>query len=128
MEMKTKSIRSFIGAKNVEESRQFYSDLGFEELVLSSELSYFRISEFGFYLQDYYVKDWVENSMLFLEVDDLENWWKSISELNLPSAYKNVKLSEISYNDWGNVFFLHDPSGILWQIGEFNSKDTIDIE
>ena len=122
MKITAQSIRSFIGAKNFQESRQFYSDLGFEELVLSPEMSYFRITEFGFYLQDYYVKDWVENSMLLLEVDDLENCWKSISELNLPSAYNNVKLSEISYNDWGNEFFLHDPSGILWHIGEFSSK------
>ena len=122
MKLIAQSIRSFIGAKNFQESRQFYSDLGFEELVLSPEMSYFRITEFGFYLQDYYVKDWVENSMLFLEVEQLEKCRESILELNLPLQYKNVRISDIAYNDWGNEFFLHDPSGILWHIGEFSSK------
>ena len=35
MEHQAKSIRSFIGAKNFEESRNFYHDWGFEEIILS---------------------------------------------------------------------------------------------
>ena len=34
---------------------------------------------------------------------------------------KNVKLSAIQQFDWGREFFLHDPSGVLWHIGHFNS-------
>ena len=32
----------------------------------------------------------------------------------------DTPLSEIVKNDWGNEFFLHDPSGILWHIGKFH--------
>ena len=55
-----KSIRPFIGAKNYEISRNFYRDLGFKEKVLSSNLSYFDSNGFGFYLQNAFVKDWIE--------------------------------------------------------------------
>tara|TARA_R110001606_G_scaffold101469_2_gene222747 strand:+ start:12 stop:374 length:363 start_codon:yes stop_codon:yes gene_type:complete len=115
-----KSIRTFIGAKNFETSTKFYNDLGFIETVLSDTLSYFKIDEnLGFYLQKAFVKDWVDNSMLFLEVEDLETYFTEIENKNLTKKYANVKLSNIVYNDWGKEFFLHDPSGILWHFGNF---------
>lgn len=116
-----KSVRTFIGAKNFEESRTFYKDLGFEESIISKDMSYFKIFEtLGFYLQDYYVKDWVNNSMIFLEVDNVEQYWNDLQNLGLQHKYKNVKLTPIKDDDWGRECFLHDPSGILWHFGEFN--------
>ena len=67
-----KSIRPFIGAKDFEVSRSFYRDLGFEEVVLESNFSVFKSGEMAFYLQDYYDKSWIENTMIFLEVDDAD--------------------------------------------------------
>lgn len=117
--MKPKSIRSFIGAKDFNLSRQFYSDLGFIEYIVSDNMSYFSMEGFGFYLQDYFIEEWVNNSMFFLEVDDVELHLLQIRNLDLPRKYKNVKLSEMQYNEWGIEFFLHDPSGVLWHIGSF---------
>lgn len=51
--MKTNSIRPFIGAKNYNESRSFYTDWGFNEIVLSDKMSYFNFGNIGFYLLDY---------------------------------------------------------------------------
>ena len=118
-----KSIRPFIGSKNYYISRNFYLDLGFKEIIISENLSYFYIGQFGFYLQDAYVKDWIDNSMVFFEVDDLETKLKHVKGLKLTEKYEGVRLSEIVYNEWGNEFFLHDPCGILWHFGTFNNKD-----
>lgn len=116
-----KSIRAFIGAKNFNESREFYKDLGFEETILSNSMSYFRVSDrLGFYLQNAYVKDWVDNSMIFLEVDDVNRYWNELQNLGLHQKYKNVKLTPVRIEDWGKECFMHDPSGILWHFGEFN--------
>ncbi|WP_282044028.1 glyoxalase [Winogradskyella flava] len=121
MNISGKSIRPFIGSKNYSISRNFYTDLGFEEVITSGKMSYFYIKEFGFYLQDAYVKDWVDNSMIFLEVDNLESTLKKVQSLKLTEKYENVRLSKIVHKVWGNEFFLHDPSGILWHFGKFNS-------
>jgi catechol 2,3-dioxygenase-like lactoylglutathione lyase family enzyme len=119
MEHKAKSIRPFIGAKDFELSRRFYSDLGFQESVISYNMSYFKTEAYGFYLQDAYVKDWIDNSMIFLEVDDVSRHWNELSALDLPSKYQGVRLTSIRDYDWGRECFLHDPSGILWHFGEF---------
>ncbi|HZV68431.1 MAG TPA: VOC family protein [Saprospiraceae bacterium] len=119
MEHKAKSIRPFIGAKDFEVSRNFYKDLGFEEKVLSPGFSVFKTDGLAFYLQDAYVKDWIDNTMIFLEVDDVKRYWNELIALDLTSKYENVKLSPIRDYDWGRECFIHDPSGILWHCGEF---------
>ena len=123
MKHTAKSLRPFIGAENFEESRQFYRDLGFEETVLSENMSLFKVSEsLGFYLQDAYVKDWIDNSMIFLEVDDVDRYWNELQNLGLDKKYKNVRLTSIKKYDWGKECFIHDPSGILWHFGEFAKR------
>lgn len=117
--MKPKSLRPFIGSKNFEISRNFYKDLGFEEIVLFHNMSLFIKEEFGFYLQDAYVKDWIENTMLFLEVESVEECYQELFKLNLSGKYENVRLMPIKHEDWGSECFLIDPSGILWHFGEF---------
>lgn len=117
-----KSIRTFIGAKDFELSRAFYRDLGFKEKLVFPKMCYFSIDQFGFYLQDAYVKKWVDNSMVFLEVDDVSKFYQKLLELDLHNKYKNVRLTPIKNDFWGRECFLHDPSGVLWHFGEFNKS------
>ncbi|OGX84079.1 glyoxalase [Hymenobacter coccineus] len=116
------SIRPFIGAKDFAVSRRFYRAFGFTEVVLSPVMSYFSLRSVGFYLQDAYVQDWVDNTMLFLEVADVEQHWAELAALDLPSKYEGVRIMPIRQEAWGKEGFVHDPSGILWHIGEFNKE------
>jgi catechol 2,3-dioxygenase-like lactoylglutathione lyase family enzyme len=122
MELKATSIRPFIGAKDFGVSRRFYRDLGFEETVLDPGFSVFKINGLAFYLQDYYVKDWVDNTMLFLEVEDVECCYADLLALDLPGKYDGARLTPIRVEFWGRECFLHDPSGILWHFGEFFNR------
>lgn len=119
MQHKAKSIRPFLGAKDYAVSRAFYRDLGFEETVLTHNMSLFKTDEIGFYLQDAYVQDWVDNTMVFLEVDDVARHYNELKALDLPGKYPGVRLVPIRVEQWGREYFLHDPSGILWHFGEF---------
>ena len=120
MEQNVISIRPFIGSKNFETSRNFYRDLGFEEIVLAPNMSCFKTEVIAFYLQDAFVKDWINNTMVFLEVVDVDQYWNKLVALNLTVKYETVKLVPIVQYDWGKECFVHDPSGILWHIGQFN--------
>jgi hypothetical protein len=120
MEHKAKSIRPFIGAKNFELSRNFYRDLGFEESVLAANMSFFKTKGLGFYLQDAYVKDWIDNSMIFLEVEDVDRFWNELRALDLTNKYEGVRLVPVRKLPWGKECFLHDPAGVLWHFGEFS--------
>jgi catechol 2,3-dioxygenase-like lactoylglutathione lyase family enzyme len=119
MNHNAKSIRPFIGAKDFEVSRSFYRDLGFEESVLTPGFSVFKSGSLAFYLQDAYVQDWVDNTMVFMEVDDAARFWDELTALDLTKKYETVKLTPVRNMPWGRECFVHDPSGILWHFGEF---------
>lgn len=119
MQHNGKSIRPFIGSKDFDVSRRFYQDLGFKETVITYDMSLFESGKLSFYLQDYYAKDWVDNTMVFMEVKDIEQFYSDLLALDLPSRYENVRIKPIVYLDWGSECFVHDPSGVLWHFGEF---------
>jgi len=122
MKQPMKSIRPFIGSKDFEISRNFYKDLGFEEVILEPKLSLFKKQEIGFYLQDYDAKDWIDNTMIFIEVSSADECWEELLSLQLTEKYKEVRLVPVRTMDWGKECFVHDPSGILWHFGEFYTR------
>jgi hypothetical protein len=119
MQHRIKSIRPFIGVTDFEISRNFYRDWGFQEISLGENMSVFKTENFAFYLQNAYVKDWINNTMIFMEVEDVTCYFDELQTLNLSAKYKTAKISPIKNYDWGRECFVHDPSGILWHIGEF---------
>ncbi len=121
MSYQAKNIRTFIGAKDFEESRSFYRELGFQEKIISDKMVLFQLNEeLGFYLQKYYVRKWVENSMVFVEVDDVDACYAELAQQAVHQRYRFAKLSPIKKFEWGRECFLHDPSGVLWHFCEFD--------
>jgi hypothetical protein len=119
MANKMNSIRPFIGSKDFNNSRNFYRDLGFTETSLGPKLSLFRKDTIGFYLQDAFVQDWLDNTMVFIEVDNLDLSYSDLYELNLSEKYPGTRLIPIRNEEWGRECFLIDPAGVLWHFGEF---------
>lgn len=119
MEFQVKSLRTFLGSVDFATSQSFYTDLGFTERVISPGFSVFQRDGLSFYLQDHNVKDWLENLMLFIEVADVEACYKWIEKLDLSSKYPTVSLMAIEKEEWGAMFNLKDPAGILLQFGQF---------
>lgn len=85
-------------------------------------MSLFKNENIAFYLQDAYVEDWVDNTMLFVEVKDVMLFWEELLDKNLVQKYPNAKLVPVRNLSWGRECFLHDPSGILWHFGELSLK------
>ena len=123
MDYKIDSIRPFIGAKDFDVSRAFYRELGFTEVIADESLSFFGVEEQqGFYLQRYYVKEWVENSMVILSINNIDMCWENLVAKDLENKYEGVKLIPIRNFEWGRECFIHDPSGVLLHFCEFNKK------
>jgi len=119
--LRIRSIRTFIGAKDFAQSRKFYQTLGFQELVIDPTMSLFQVGEqMSFYLQNAYVKDWINNSMVFLELESVEAWEIQLKRLNLTEKFPTVKMTEIRTFPFGREIFLHDPAGVLWHFCELN--------
>lgn len=112
----TELVRPFVPARDFELSKRFYEEIGFEKL-LDGEVAIFGIGSTGFILQNRFEKEWAENFMMQLMVDDLDSWWSHIERLGLPMRFGVVRPRPPALQPWGlRVAFLVDPSGVLWHV------------
>lgn len=122
MHIKANSTRPFIGAKDIALSAAFYTAIGFDVISVAPKLYLCSNQKVQFYLQDYYIKDWIDNTMLFIEVEDVDQCFQQLAALDLPGRFKGARLTPIRDETWGRECFLHDPSGILWHFGSFHQR------
>jgi uncharacterized glyoxalase superfamily protein PhnB len=115
----TELVRPFLPAKDFERSKRFYETLGFEKLLDAHDVAIFRIGRGEFLLQSYYQKDWADNFMMQLMVDDLDEWWSRISALNLADRFGVAAPKEPAMQPWGlRIAYVTDPSGVLWHVAQ----------
>lgn len=73
----------------------------------------------SFILHRYYRKEWAENFMMQLLVDELDAWWQRIVSLELPARFGVPAPRPPAMQPWGlRVAFVVDPSGVLWHLAE----------
>lgn len=110
--------RPFVPARDFELSKRFYEALGFVKL-LDGDVAIFGVGTSGFILQNRFEKEWAENFMMQLVVDDVESWWDHIEKLDLPNRFGVPKPKAPALQPWGlRVSYLVDPSGVLWHIAQ----------
>ncbi len=120
------AARPFLPARDFAQSKAFYERLGFTKL-LDGDVAVFGIGATGFILQPCYQKDWAENFMMQLMVDDLDAWWAHVAALDLPGAFGVAPPRAPALQPWGlRVAYVFDPSGVLWHIAERRQGDLSD--
>jgi uncharacterized glyoxalase superfamily protein PhnB len=114
----TEHIRPFVPTRDFDLSRRFYEALGFEK-ILDSKVAIFQAGSGGFILQRHYQKEWAENFMMQLMVDDLDAWWRHLTTLDLPGRFGVPAPRPPALQPWGlRVAYLVDPCGVLWHVAE----------
>ena len=114
----TELARPFLPAKDFALSKRFYEALGFEK-VLDGEVAIFNAGSGGFILQPYFQKEWAENFMMQLMVDDLDAWWAHIETLDLAKRFGVPLPRAPAVQPWGlRIAYVVDPSGVLWHVAQ----------
>ncbi len=118
--MNIRLIRTFVPSKDFDTSRQFYLDLGFDIIWEGDDLINFGTATQNFFLQDFYNKDWAENFMLQMFVDDLDRLFERAAAL-IPD-YPGTRIRDIFIADYGRTFHLIGPAGELWHMMDANDQ------
>jgi catechol 2,3-dioxygenase-like lactoylglutathione lyase family enzyme len=113
----TVEIKAFVPALNLERSLQFYRDLGFSVPWQSESMAYLHAGHCSFLLQQFGEREFAENFMMHLLVEDVDAWWQHVIDQDLPGRY-GVLAHPPEDRPWMiRDFCLGDPSGVLWRIG-----------
>lgn len=111
-------IKAFIPAKDFDISKRFYRDMGFTQASDTQGVAYFYHGQCSFLLQDFYEQKLAENLMMHLLVEDIHAWHEQLVSSSIADKY-DVVISDVTEQPWGMLdFVMHDPSGVLWRIGQ----------
>jgi glyoxalase/bleomycin resistance protein/dioxygenase superfamily protein len=114
----TERARAFLPTKDFLVSKEFYTALGFT-IILEGDVAIFAIGESEVILTQFWQKDYAENFMMQVLVDDLDAWWAHISLLNLSERFGVPAPKEPAIQPWGlRIAYVVDPSGVLWHFAE----------
>jgi len=112
------SVRAFLPTRDFESSKAFYEALGFNKL-LDGDVAIFGVGDTAFIFQRCYQKEWAENCMMQLMVDDLDDWLTHIEALDLPASFAVTPSKAPAMQPWGlRVAYVYDPAGVLWHVAQ----------
>ncbi|KAF0815077.1 hypothetical protein IGB42_00154 [Andreprevotia sp. IGB-42] len=118
LNLKTVELKAFLPAQDYALSQAFYQDLGFTMAWDGGDLAYFHHENVSFLLQNFYVKEFAENLMMHLLVEDVDAWWSTLQASGLIDKYA-VRTVPPQDQPWGmRDFVIIDPSGVLWRIAQ----------
>jgi hypothetical protein len=114
----TEIARPFLPTQDFDLSKRFYEALGFEK-IFDGEIAVFDVGGTGFILQRFHQKEWAENAMMQLSVEDLDGWWAHVEALDLVGRFGVRPPRAPALQPWGfRVAYMFDPCGVLWHITE----------
>ena len=114
-----RSFRPFLPAKEFETSLRFYEAIGFHVYRLGDALAELSLGNHAFLLQGHYVKEWAENSVMHVLVNDVHAWWQYIDSLDLARQFVVSSPAAPRVEHWGlTVMYVFDPAGVLWHFAE----------
>ena len=120
-----RAFRPFLPAKEFETSLRFYEAMGFEAYKLGDTLAELSLGTHAFLLQGNYVKEWAENTVMHVLVNDVQAWWQHINSLDLANRFGVSPPSPPRVEPWGlTVVYVFDPTGVLWHFAEVTKSES----
>jgi catechol 2,3-dioxygenase-like lactoylglutathione lyase family enzyme len=121
-----RSFRPFLPAKDFETSLRFYEATGFKAHKLGDTLAELSLGPHAFLLQGYYVREWAENTVMHVLVDDVQAWWRYINSLDLANQFGVSPPAPPRVEPWGlTVTYVFDPAGVLWHFAEVTRAEAL---
>ena len=113
MRLSIKSLKPYVPAKDFELSKRFYTALGFTMSQGWGGTADFAFNGHAFRLQNYYVKDWANNFMFVIGVEDVEAWHQRALDLFNSNTFTGMRVKPPEPVDDSMVLHVVDPTGVL---------------
>ena len=114
-------VRVVVPCKDFAVSKEFYVALGWRLSWTSDKLAMLHLTGHRIYLQNYFVKDWAENFVLYVVVDDAQAWYEHAVSVCAAGSFGIARAVPPALQDYGAlVAHTIDPSGVLIHFAQEN--------
>lgn len=116
--MKFQSLEPFVpSGSDFEASKQLFQELGFKISWDAGDYTGFEKDGSKFILQQYNNKEFAENFMISVKIDNAEEFWKFVVEKKLPERF-GIKISAPTHQPYGKEVNIIDIAGVCWHFVE----------
>jgi predicted lactoylglutathione lyase len=116
--MKLISLEPFVpSGSNFEGSKQFFQELGFGINWDAGDYIGFEKDGCKFILQKFSNKEFAENFMISVKIDNAEEFWKEVTEKQLPQKF-GIRIAKPTQMPYGKEVNIIDLAGVCWHFVE----------
>jgi len=107
-------VKVFVPAQDFELSLRFYTALGWTCNWQRGGLAEIELADTRLYLQDFYARDWAENFMIYVDVEDAHAWHEHAAVVAESFPPGTVRVAAPKREEYGAlVTYVWDPCGVL---------------
>ncbi|MEM7130424.1 MAG: VOC family protein [Chloroflexota bacterium] len=107
-------LKVFTPTRDFNESLQFYTTLGWQLNWQDAGLAEIELAGTRLYLQNYYTKEWAENFMIYVSVDDAQAWYDHVHTILQKGEFISARVEPPKKESYGAIVtYMWDPCGIL---------------
>lgn len=112
--MKFFALQPFVpSGKDFDGSKQFFQELGFSTRWDAGDYVSFEKDGCRFILQNFDNKEFAENFMITVAVDNVNEFRKYVIEKDLPKKF-GIRIGEVSDQPYGREVNVIDLAGVCW--------------
>jgi len=116
--MKVLSLEPFVpSGSDFEGSKQFFQELGFTVTWDGGDYVGFEKNGCKFILQKYTNKEFAENFMISVKIDNADAFWKEVTEKKLPEKF-GIRIKQPTQMPYGKEVNIIDLAGVCWHFVE----------
>ncbi|WP_242921324.1 hypothetical protein [Pontibacter liquoris] len=116
--MKFLSLEPFVpSGSNYESSKQLFQELGFKINWDAGDYTGFERDGCKFILQNYNNREFAENFMVSIRIDDAEEFYKEVKEKRLEEKFA-VRVAKPTVQPYGKEVNIIDIAGVCWHFVE----------
>lgn len=116
--MKIQSIEPFVpSGSDFEGSKQLFLELGFSIHWETDGYAGFEKDGCKFILQHFENREFAENFMISVKIDDADEFWRFVTEKQLPEKF-GIRLGKPVQQPYGKEVNLIDMAGVCWHFVE----------
>lgn len=116
--MQLLSLEPFVpSGASFQKSKALFQELGFRISWDAGDYVGFERDGCKFILQNFHNKEFAENFMLSVKIDNAENFWKEVNALGLEEKY-GVRISKPIHQPYGIEVNMIDIAGVCWHFVE----------
>lgn len=120
-------VKVFVPSKDLDVSQRFYEAVGWRCNWRVDGLAELELADKRLYLQQFYAKEWAENFMIYIDVDDVDAWFMHLSRIVDSGEFENVRVKPPTIESYGaKVTYAYDPCGVLLHFAQSIEKQGQD--